>query len=92
MLKKPIWVPLILLGAVSLSAAPAGRFEPRPQGPRYCRTDPSKSQLLFENGKARFEIVHGKSSPALQAAGELAEVLGKALAHTALPTRVWSSS
>ncbi len=79
MSKKSFFMPLVLLAALSLSAAPAGRFEPRPQGPRYCKVDGSKSQLLFENGKAGFEIVHGKSSPALQAARELAEVLGKAL-------------
>ena len=77
--KVPFFATLLLLSVLPLCAAPAGRFEPRPQGPRYCKTDLSKSQVLFENGKVNFEIVHGKSAPALQAAKELAEVLGKAL-------------
>ena len=57
--KVPFFVSLLLPVVLSLSAASAGRFEPRPQGPRYCRTDPAKSLVLFENGKAVFEIVHG---------------------------------
>ena len=79
MLKKSILVPLFLSGVLGLCALRAGRYEPHPEGPRYCKTDPSKSQVLFENGKVNFEIVSGKSSPAIHAARELAEVLGRAL-------------
>ena len=62
-----------------MTAAPSGRFEPNPQGPRYCKTDPAKTQVLFENGKLNFEIVQGKSRDAMLAAIELADVLKKAL-------------
>ena len=61
MLKKSIWVSLFLSGVLGLSALRAGRFEPHPEGPRYCKTDPAESQVLFENGKVNFEIVYTRS-------------------------------
>ena len=89
MLKKSIFVSLCLLGAQLLSAAPAGgRLEPHPEGPRYCKTDPSKSQVLFENGKVNFEIVYTRSHrPSILAASELADLLGKALGVKLRPCR-----
>ena len=63
-----------------LAAAPAaGRFEPRPQMPRSFKVDESRKQLLFENGKAKFEIVYGKSTYAMHGAVELSDLLHKAL-------------
>ena len=79
-MSKSFFIALFFLtGAFLLTAAPSGRFEPKPQGPRYCKTDTTKSQLLFEDGKLNFEIVYGESSGAMQAASELAVVLEKAL-------------
>ena len=66
---------MLFAGSILLAAAPAGRFEPRPQGPRYCKTDPARTQVLFENGQANFEVVCGKSRGAQQAAAELAGIL-----------------
>ena len=79
MSKRFLTALLLLSGSLLLAAASGGRFEPKPQGPRYCKTDPAKTQVLFEDGKLKFEIVRGKSSAAAQAAGELADVLEKAL-------------
>ncbi|MBR2374213.1 MAG: DUF4838 domain-containing protein, partial [Lentisphaeria bacterium] len=77
MLKKTL---LCLLGACTfLTAAPSGRFEPRPQMPRSFKTDLNNAQVFFENGKARFEIVYGKSQWALLAAVELSNILHKSL-------------
>ncbi|MBR4664622.1 MAG: hypothetical protein IKO93_12180, partial [Lentisphaeria bacterium] len=70
---------MLFAGSILLAAAPAGRFEPRPQGPRYCKTDPARTQVLFENGQANFEVVCGKSRGAQQAAAELAGILERAL-------------
>ena len=75
-------IPLALLFfacSFLLAAAPAGRFEPQPQGPRYCKTDPARTQVLFENGQANFEVVCGKSSGAQPAAEELVGILEQAL-------------
>ena len=89
MSKKSILVSLCLLGALALNAAPAGgRLEPHPEGPRYCRTDPSKSQVLFEDGKVNFEIVYTRSHrPSVLAASELAGLLCKALGVKLYPKK-----
>ena len=71
-----------------LAAAPAaGRFEPRPQMPRSFKVDDSKKQLFFENGKAGFEIVYGKSRWGMLAAVELSNVL-----HKSLGVKVWAKN
>ena len=78
--EKLLFALLLLCGAFAADAAPlSGRFEPRPQGPRYCRTDESRAHLLFENGQVKFEVVYGKSKGALRAASELVDTLGRAL-------------
>ncbi|MBO5791183.1 MAG: DUF4838 domain-containing protein [Lentisphaeria bacterium] len=88
MLKKSFFLCLLAAGAVTLSAAaPAGRFEPRPQAPRYCKVDKKKSLVLFENGKANFQIVYGKSRWALLGAVELANTLSRSLG-----VKVWASA
>ena len=88
MLKKSLFLCLLAAGAVTLSAAaPAGRFEPRPQAPRYCKVDKKKSQVLFENGKANFRIVYGKSRWAMLGAVELANTLTRSLG-----VKVWASA
>lgn len=86
MLKKTLSL-LCLAGAALLCAAPAGRFEPRPQAPRYCKVDKKKSQLLFEKGKANFQIVYGKSRWAMLGAVELAKTLTRSLG-----VKVWASA
>ena len=86
MLKKTLSL-LCLAGAALLCAAPAGRFEPRPQAPRYCKVDKKKSRLLFEKGKANFQIVYGKSRWAMLGAVELAKTLTRSLG-----VKVWASA
>ena len=86
MLKKTLFL-LCLAGAALLCAAPAGRFEPRPQAPRYCKVDKKKSRLLFEKGKANFQIVYGKSRWAMLGAVELANTLTRSLG-----VKVWASA
>ena len=79
MSKKLLFASLLLTGAFVLTAAPTGRFEPRPQGPRYWKVDPARTQVLFDNGKVKFEVVYGKSRGALLAAVELVNTLERAL-------------
>ena len=83
MLKKLL---LCMLGGCALfsAAAAEGRFEPRPQMERSAKIDGTKKQIFFENGKAKFEIVVGKSRWALLAGEELSKVL-----HKSLGVKIW---
>ena len=75
-----------MLGGCALfsAAAAEGRFEPRPQMERSAKIDGTKKQIFFENGKAKFEIVVGKSRWALLAGEELSKVL-----HKSLGVKIW---
>ena len=75
---KSIAVLLVAVTAFSLSGT-GKRFDPKPVMKRFCKLDDSKKQLLFADGKANFEIVAGKTPFSRMAAGEMAEVLSKAL-------------
>ena len=67
-----------LAGACVLSAD-GYKFARDPQSPRKISVDTKKQLIMFQNGKANFEIVQGKSSVARYAAAEVAKQLSRVL-------------